>query len=174
MSVRRARRGAALPSRAEHLCHRFGGEREGGNRCSRSRGAALSASHRLFISLSEKADRLIPALTDPDPQERAWGDHGFRGPLGRIGRGGPKVSGIAVAIESITDAGRQRDARLAGATLAFPDEPLGRSAEPRFVRRPLTQWPALAKPPAFARPPTLARIGTRVDSQFSRKERAQL
>jgi len=71
-----------------------------------------------IISLSEKADRLIPALTDPDPQERAWGDHGFRGPLGRIGRGGPKVSGIAVAIESTTDAGRQRDARLAGATRA--------------------------------------------------------
>ena len=59
------------------------------------------SSHPI-ISLSEKADRLIPALTDPDLQELAWGDHGFRGPLGRIGRGGPKVSGIAVAIESIT------------------------------------------------------------------------
>jgi len=59
------------------------------------------SSHPI-ISLVEKADRLIPALTDPDLLEIAWTEHGFRGPLGRIGRGGPPAGGIAVAIESIT------------------------------------------------------------------------
>ena len=53
------------------------------------------------ISLTEKADRLIPALTNPDLLEIAWSKHGFRGPVGRIGRGGPSVAGIATAIESI-------------------------------------------------------------------------
>jgi hypothetical protein len=55
-----------------------------------------------IISLIEKADRLIPALTDPDLLEIAWTEHGFRGPLGRIGRGGPMVSGIAEQVGSIT------------------------------------------------------------------------
>jgi hypothetical protein len=59
------------------------------------------SSHPI-ISLVEKADRLIPALTDPELLEIAWTQHGFRGPLGRIGRGGPMVSGIAETIRSIT------------------------------------------------------------------------
>ncbi len=37
------------------------------------------SSHPI-ISLTDKADRLIPALTDPDLLEIAWADHGFRGP----------------------------------------------------------------------------------------------
>jgi hypothetical protein len=58
------------------------------------------SSHPI-ISLVEAADRLVPALTDPDILELAWNEHGFRGPLGRIGRGGPSVFGIAASIESI-------------------------------------------------------------------------
>jgi hypothetical protein len=34
--------------------------------------------------------------------EIAWNEHGFRGPLGRIGRSGPSVSGIAESVQSIT------------------------------------------------------------------------
>jgi hypothetical protein len=59
------------------------------------------SSHPI-LSLTETADRLLPALTDPDLLELAWSEHGFRGPLGRIGHSGPSVSGIAAAIESIT------------------------------------------------------------------------
>jgi hypothetical protein len=59
------------------------------------------SSHPI-ISLVEKADRLIGALTDPDLLEIAWNEHGFRGPLGRIGRSGPSVSGIAENVQSIT------------------------------------------------------------------------
>jgi len=59
------------------------------------------SSHPI-ISLVEKADRLIPALTDPGLLEIAWNQHGFRGPLGRIGRGGPQVTGIADSVRSIT------------------------------------------------------------------------
>lgn len=54
-----------------------------------------------IISLTEQADRLIPALTDPDLLEIAWTEHGFRGPLGRIGRSGPMLGGIASSVESI-------------------------------------------------------------------------
>lgn len=68
--------------------------------------AALSGSDCLFIASDHQpggeADRLVPALTDPDLLEIAWTQHGLRGPLGRIGRGGPLVSGIAESIRSIT------------------------------------------------------------------------
>jgi hypothetical protein len=53
------------------------------------------------ISLTEKADRLIPALTDPDLLEIAWSKHGFRGPLGAVGRGGAGIAGVATAVENI-------------------------------------------------------------------------
>ena len=39
-----------------------------------------------FISLAKDADEVIPALLDASVQEMAWQDHGFRGPLGSIGK----------------------------------------------------------------------------------------
>ena len=39
-----------------------------------------------FISLAKDADEVIPALLDESVQELAWQDHGFRGPLGSIGK----------------------------------------------------------------------------------------
>lgn len=59
------------------------------------------SSHPI-VSLTEPADRLLPALTDSDLQELAWSGHGFRGALGGIGQGGPAVKGIAPTIESIS------------------------------------------------------------------------
>jgi len=59
------------------------------------------SSHPI-VSLTEQADRLVPALTDHELQELAWSEHGFRGALGGIGQGGPAVKGIAPTIESIS------------------------------------------------------------------------
>jgi hypothetical protein len=54
-----------------------------------------------IVSLSEPADRLVPALTDPELQELAWSEHGFRGKLGSVGKGGPAVEGLAPLIASV-------------------------------------------------------------------------
>jgi hypothetical protein len=54
-----------------------------------------------IVSLTEAADRLVPALTDPELQELAWSEHGFRGKLGGIGKGGPAVDGLAPVISSV-------------------------------------------------------------------------
>src|SRR5262252_5414200 len=58
------------------------------------------SSHPI-VSLAEPADRLVPALTDPEIQELAWSEHGFRGKLGSVGRGGPAVEGLAPLISSV-------------------------------------------------------------------------
>jgi hypothetical protein len=54
-----------------------------------------------IVSLTEQADRLVPALTDPELQELAWSEHGFRGKLGGTGKGGPAVEGLAPLISSV-------------------------------------------------------------------------
>lgn len=43
------------------------------------------SAHPLIV-LDSQANELIEALTSPDIQEIAWQDHGFRGPLGTIGK----------------------------------------------------------------------------------------
>src|SRR5262245_58173880 len=54
-----------------------------------------------IVSLTEQADRLVPALTDPELQELAWSEHGFRGKLGSVGKGGPAVEGLAPVRASV-------------------------------------------------------------------------
>ena len=58
------------------------------------------SSHPI-VSLAEPADRLVTALTDPEVQELAWSEHGFRGKLGGVGRGGPAVDGLAPVVSSV-------------------------------------------------------------------------
>lgn len=53
------------------------------------------------LSLTASADPLVAALTDPDLQELAWSEHGFRGRLGSVGRGGPSVEGLSPTISSL-------------------------------------------------------------------------
>ncbi|WP_232630968.1 hypothetical protein [Methylobacterium sp. Leaf118] len=48
-----------------------------------------------IISLTAQADRLVEALTDPELQDLAWSEHGFRGRLGAVGRGGPAFEGLS-------------------------------------------------------------------------------
>jgi hypothetical protein len=60
----------------------------------------VTSSHPI-ISLSAAADPLVGALTDPDLQELAWSEHGFRGKLGSVGRGGPAVEGLSQTVSSL-------------------------------------------------------------------------
>jgi hypothetical protein len=60
----------------------------------------VTSAHPI-VSLAAAADPLVSALTDPDLQELAWSEHGFRGKLGGIGRGGPQVEGLALTITSL-------------------------------------------------------------------------
>ena len=53
------------------------------------------ASAHPIISLTAEADRLVEALIDPDLQELAWSEHGFRGRLGTVGRGGPALDELS-------------------------------------------------------------------------------
>ncbi len=50
----------------------------------------VTSAHPI-MSLEAPADALVEALTDPELQELAWSEHGFRGRRGRVGRGGPAV-----------------------------------------------------------------------------------
>ncbi len=63
-------------------------------------GPTVTSSHPV-ISLAPQADRLVDALTDPDLQELAWSEHGFRGKLGDVGKGGPAVEGLSQRVSSI-------------------------------------------------------------------------
>lgn len=60
----------------------------------------VTSSHPI-ISLTAAADPLVAALTDPDLQELAWSEHGFRGKLGSVGRGGPTVEGLSQTVSSL-------------------------------------------------------------------------
>lgn len=60
----------------------------------------VTSSHPI-ISLAAAADPLVAALTDPDLQELAWSEHGFRGKLGSVGRGGPSVEGLSQTVSSL-------------------------------------------------------------------------
>ena len=60
----------------------------------------VTSSHPI-LSLSAAADPLVAALTDPDLQELAWSEHGFRGRLGSVGRGGPAVEGLSESVSSL-------------------------------------------------------------------------
>ncbi|MEE7463857.1 hypothetical protein MFUR16E_22940 [Methylobacterium fujisawaense] len=60
----------------------------------------VTSAHPI-ISLAAAADPLVAALTDPDLQELAWSEHGFRGKLGGIGRGGPPVEDLAQVVSSL-------------------------------------------------------------------------
>jgi hypothetical protein len=60
----------------------------------------VSSSHPI-VSLTEAADRLLPALTDPQVQELAWSEHGFRSSHGDVGKGGPTIDGLAPLISSV-------------------------------------------------------------------------
>jgi hypothetical protein len=59
------------------------------------------ASSHPVISLTPEADRLVEALVDPDLQELAWNEHGFRGKLGDVGKGGPAIEGLAQRVTSL-------------------------------------------------------------------------
>ena len=61
----------------------------------------VTSSHPI-ISLTSDADRLVTALTDPELQELAWSEHGFRSRLGELGQGGPKVDMLAPQVSSVT------------------------------------------------------------------------
>ncbi|GEP06516.1 hypothetical protein [Methylobacterium oxalidis] len=43
----------------------------------------------------------MSALTDSDLQELARSEHGFRGKLGSVGRGGPAVEGLSQTVTSL-------------------------------------------------------------------------
>lgn len=60
----------------------------------------VTSAHPI-LSLSAQADPLVAALTDPDLQELAWSEHGFRGRLGSVGRGGPTVEGLSPTVSSL-------------------------------------------------------------------------
>ena len=60
----------------------------------------VTSAHPI-LSLAAAADPLVAALTDPDIQELAWSEHGFRGKLGSVGRGGPKVEGLSPSVSSL-------------------------------------------------------------------------
>jgi hypothetical protein len=60
----------------------------------------VSSSHPI-VSLTEAADRLIPALTDPEFQELAWSEHGFRKKDGNTGKNGPTFEGLAPLISRV-------------------------------------------------------------------------
>lgn len=60
----------------------------------------VTSAHPI-ISLAAPADPLVAALTDPDLQELAWSEHGFRGKLGSVGRGGPAVEGLSQTVSSL-------------------------------------------------------------------------
>jgi hypothetical protein len=60
----------------------------------------VTSAHPI-VSLAAPADPLVAALTDPDLQELAWSEHGFRGKLGSVGRGGPAVEGLSQTVSSL-------------------------------------------------------------------------
>lgn len=60
----------------------------------------VTSSHPI-ISLAAAADPLVTALTDPDIQDLAWSQHGFRGKLGGIGSGGPAIEGLSRTLSSL-------------------------------------------------------------------------
>ncbi len=60
----------------------------------------VTSSHPI-LSLTAPADALVGALTDPDLQELAWSEHGFRGKLGSVGKGGPAVEGLSPQVASL-------------------------------------------------------------------------
>lgn len=60
----------------------------------------VTSAHPI-LSLTPTADRLVTALTDPDLQEIAWSEHGFRGRLGGVGRRGPAVEGLSPTVSSL-------------------------------------------------------------------------
>jgi len=60
----------------------------------------VSSSHPI-VSLVEAADRLIPALMDPQFQELAWSEHGFRKKDGSVGKNGPVFEGLAPLISRV-------------------------------------------------------------------------
>ncbi len=60
----------------------------------------VTSAHPI-LSLAEPADRLVAALSDPDLQDLAWSEHGFRGKLGAVGRGGPAIQGLSPQLSSL-------------------------------------------------------------------------
>lgn len=61
----------------------------------------VTSAHPI-VSLTAPADRLVEALIDPDLQELAWSEHGFRGRLGTPGRGGPALDGLSPTPANLT------------------------------------------------------------------------
>jgi hypothetical protein len=58
------------------------------------------SSHPI-VSLTEEADRVVPAFTDPAFQALAWSEHGFRSRMGNVGKDGPAIEGLAPLISRV-------------------------------------------------------------------------